>query len=93
MPHYEVTFFKHVLSSNGHPFKAPQAAISVWADNIKEAERRAMSRFACLRGIPEWNLHADTFDVARRGTTSTGTHAKRISRSCTACHCRLSPPR
>lgn len=30
MPHYEVTFFKHVLSSDGHPFKAPQAAISVW---------------------------------------------------------------
>lgn len=70
MPHYEVTFFKYLVSSNGHPFKAPQAAISVWADNIKEAERRAMSRFACLRGIPDWNLHADTFEVATRGTTS-----------------------
>ena len=23
---YEVTFFKHVLSSDGHRFKAPQAA-------------------------------------------------------------------
>ena len=79
MPHYEVTFFKHVLSSDGHPFKALQAAISVWADNIKEAERRAMSRFACLRGIPDWNLHADTFEVATRGTTSAGTRAKRIS--------------
>jgi hypothetical protein len=73
MSHYEVTFFKHVLSSDGHQFKAPQAAISVWADNIKEAERRAMGRFACLRGIPDWNLHADTFEVSTCSTTSAGT--------------------
>lgn len=35
MPHYEMTFFKHVLKADGHPFKAPQAVISVWADNIR----------------------------------------------------------
>lgn len=73
MPDYEVTFFKYVLSSDGHRFKALQATISVWADNIKEAEGRAMIRFACLRGIPVWNLHADTVEVATRGTTSAGT--------------------
>jgi hypothetical protein len=94
MPDYEVTFFKHVLSSDGHSFKAAQAAISVRADNIKEAEGMAMSRFACLRGIPDWNLHADTFEVATRGTTlgdtpsaalqpalPSGAHAKRVRRS------------
>lgn len=60
---YEVTFFKHVLSSDGHRFKAPQAAISVRADNIEEARRKAQSRFECLRGIPDWNLHADLVEV------------------------------
>jgi hypothetical protein len=74
MPHYEVTFFKYVLSSDGHPFKAPQAVISVCADNIKEAERRAMSRFACLRGIPDWNLHADTFEIATLGSPRAARH-------------------
>jgi hypothetical protein len=60
---YEVTFFKHVLSSDGHLFKALQAAISVRADNIEQAGRKAKSRFECLRRIPYWNLHADLVEV------------------------------
>jgi hypothetical protein len=76
MTYYEVTFFKYVLSSDGHPFNAPQATLSVWTDNIKEAERRAKSRFAHLRRIPDWNLHADTVEVATRDTTFAGTNAK-----------------
>lgn len=96
MPHYEVTFFKHVVSSYGHPLKAPQATISVWADNVKEAERQAMGRFAALRGIAHWNMHADLVEVTMRGTTPAGspstsattgmpsdTHAKRL-RQCTS---------
>lgn len=69
---YEVTFFKHVLSSDGHRFKAPQATICVRAENVKEAERQAQNDFACLRGIPHWNLHADLVEVITCGSTSAG---------------------
>jgi hypothetical protein len=72
MTSYKVTFFKHVLSSDGHRFKAPQATISVRAENVKEAERRAQSDFACLRGISHWTLHADIVEVVTCGSTSAG---------------------
>jgi hypothetical protein len=63
MARYKVTFFKCLLSSDGHPFKAPQEVIVVRAASVEEAEKRARSRFASLRRIAHWNLHADFAEV------------------------------
>lgn len=64
MTTYIVTFFKHVLSSDGHPFKAPQEKIEVWADAPEQAMEAAERRFASIRGIPSWQYHADTVEIA-----------------------------
>jgi hypothetical protein len=64
MVEYLVTFFKNVLSSDGHLFKAPQEAVTLRAGAPGEAVRKAKNAFIDLRRIPDWRLHADTFEVA-----------------------------
>jgi hypothetical protein len=64
MTQYTVTFFKRVLSSNGHPFKAPQEKIEIWADTPEQAMKAAQRRFASIRRIPSWQYHADTVEIA-----------------------------
>jgi hypothetical protein len=49
--HYTVTFFKHVLSSNGHRFKAPQEKIEILSENSEEAIETARRRFSEMRQI------------------------------------------
>ena len=64
MAQYIVTFFKHVLSSDGHPFKAPQEKIEIRADAPEQAMEAAQRRFASIRGIPSWQYHADRVEIA-----------------------------
>jgi hypothetical protein len=64
MTRYIVTFFKNVLSSDGHPFKAPREEIEIWADTSQQAMEVAQRRFAGIRRIPSWQTHADTVEIA-----------------------------
>jgi len=63
MSDYIVTFFKSVLSSDGHETKAPQMVLNVQATHRAEAEKQSQLRFAQLRGIWDWRLHADSCEV------------------------------
>lgn len=64
MKPYIVTFFKHVLSSDGHDFNALQEKIGICADTPGQALEAAQQRFASLRGIPDWRSHADSVKIA-----------------------------
>ena len=63
MSAYQVTFFKTLLSSDGHPFKCLQQRIDVSdAESAAEATESASRTFETLYGCP-WNLHADSIEV------------------------------
>ena len=64
MKPYIVTFFKHVLSSDGHDFNALQEKIEICADTAGQALEAAQQRFASLRGIPDWRSHADSVEIS-----------------------------
>jgi hypothetical protein len=64
MPHYRVSFFKDLLSSDGHPFKCIQQVIEIRrsrsADRAVEA---AELRYERLHNIPDWRLYADCLEL------------------------------
>jgi hypothetical protein len=64
MSKYVVTFFKGVMDSEGHRTNAPQMALEVRAKGPEEAIAHCQERFARLRGIPDWRLHADSYELA-----------------------------
>jgi hypothetical protein len=70
MATYSVTFFKQVLSSDGHPFKAPQERMVLRADSPEAAVGAAKHQFVRIRHIPDWMLHADTVEVEACGSAS-----------------------
>jgi hypothetical protein len=64
MSRYRVSFFKTLLSSDGHPFKCLQHAVDVCnAEDIDRAIETAKRHYERLRHVPDWTLHADTFEV------------------------------
>jgi hypothetical protein len=64
MTNYQIKFFKIVLSSDGHPFKALQRVISVDASETSDdAIRVAQERFEGLEGIGDWRLRADVVEA------------------------------
>ena len=64
MSRYLVTFFKHLLSSDGHIFKSPQQTIEIRrAKSIERAVQAAERRYERLCNLPHWALHADTLEV------------------------------
>lgn len=64
MTSYRVSFYKHLLSSDGHPFRCLQQSIKVGrARSIERAVLAAKHRFERQKGLPVWDLHADDFDV------------------------------
>jgi hypothetical protein len=65
---YVVTFFKNVLDSNGHRFKAPQENIEIHAATPEQAVAAAELRFAHTRHIPNWRYHADTVEISTGST-------------------------
>ena len=63
MSTYYVSFFKNLLSSDGHPFKCLQQRIDVGdAESVAQAAQSASRRFEALHGCP-WKFHADSIEV------------------------------
>jgi hypothetical protein len=63
MSTYHVSFFKNLLSSDGHPFKCLQRRIDVAdVENAAQAAESASGAFEALYGCP-WKLHADSIEV------------------------------
>jgi len=63
MSAYHVSFFKNLVSSDGHPFKCLQQRIDVSdAESAAEATESASRAFEKLYGC-SWNLHADSIEV------------------------------
>ena len=64
MPDFRISFFKNVLSSDGHRFKCLQDQIDVLdAEDAGDAADRAERRFEILHQVPEWKLMADSVEV------------------------------
>jgi hypothetical protein len=63
MSTYHVSFFKNLLSSDGHPFKCLQRRIDVTdAESTGQAAKSASRVFEALYGCP-WKLHADSIEI------------------------------
>jgi hypothetical protein len=63
MSAYQVSFFKNLLSSDGHPFKCLQRRIDIGdAETAAQAAESASRAFEALYGCP-WKLHADSMEV------------------------------
>jgi len=61
---YRVAFFKHLLSSDGHPFKCLQHTVEVRrAKNAERALKAAEYRYGRHSHVPDWKLYADTFEL------------------------------
>lgn len=68
MASYKVSFFKNLLSSDGHPFKCLQRAIDIRrAKSVDRAVQAAERRFERFHRVPDWKLHADTLEVEADG--------------------------
>jgi len=64
MSGYRVSFFKMLLSSDGHPFKCLQECIEVPDSETPAAAVDHASRtFEARHHVPDWTLHADTVEV------------------------------
>jgi hypothetical protein len=61
---YRVSFFKNLLSSNGHQFKCLQQRIDV-PDSVDAAQaaQAAARQFEKLHGVRNWKLFADSMEV------------------------------
>jgi len=63
MSTYHVSFFKNLLSSDGHPFKCLQRRIDVSdAESAAQAAESALRVFEALYRC-SWKPHADTIEV------------------------------
>ena len=61
---YQIKFYKHLLSSDGHPFKVLQRVIPVDQSNSSDdAIRVAQRRFEGLENVADWRLHADCIEA------------------------------
>jgi len=69
-------FFRHLLNSQGTPFKTVQREIVITgAKTALEAEVIAEREFERVRQIPDWHFHADSVE-----TEVVATHRQRRSR-------------
>jgi hypothetical protein len=63
MSTYHVSFFKNLLSSDGHPFKCLQRRIDIIdAESAAQAAESASRSFEAVCGFP-WKLHADSIEI------------------------------
>lgn len=64
MEQYRVTFFKNLLSSDGHPFKCPQRTIDIRrAKSADRAKTAAQRRYERLYHVRDWRREADCVEV------------------------------
>jgi hypothetical protein len=67
MSAYHVSFFKNLLSSDGHSFKCLQQRIDISdAESTAQATEAASKAFEAVYGSP-WKLHADSIEVMAAG--------------------------
>lgn len=65
MTNYQIKFFKHLLSSDGHRFKVLQRVIPVdQSASSEDAVRVAQRRFEGLENIDDWRLRADVVEAS-----------------------------
>jgi hypothetical protein len=69
MSDYRVSFFKDLVSSDGHRFRCLQQEIDIRnSDSSAEAAESASRTFEALHGLPDWKLRADWREVVATGT-------------------------
>jgi hypothetical protein len=65
---YRVTFFKDLLSSDGHPFRCIQRVFDVRrARSADRAVEAAELRYERLHHSHDWTLHADGLELEADG--------------------------
>ena len=63
-----VSFFKDLVSSDGHPSSCVQQSIEFsGAENVTSAVEEAKRRYEQLRRVPIWSLCADRLEVESEG--------------------------
>ena len=68
VPLYRVTFLKHLLSSDGHPFKCVQKVIKIhYAKSASRAAKAAERRYERLHRVRDWTLYADCLELELDG--------------------------
>ncbi len=69
MSDYRVSFFKDLVSSDGHRFRCLQQEIDIRnSDSSAQAAESASRTFEALHGLPDWKLRADWREVVATGT-------------------------
>jgi hypothetical protein len=64
MGRFQITFFKYLTNSTGHPFKCVQGEVTVRnAASAQRAFEAAEHQFAHSRGVANWTLRADTEEL------------------------------
>jgi hypothetical protein len=65
MSGYRVSFFKYLLSSDGHRFKCLQQQLDIPdVESADQAVDSAARQFEELHGLRNWKLFADSVEVA-----------------------------
>jgi hypothetical protein len=65
MPTYRISFYKTLLSSDGHPSRCLQEWIDVPnSEDPDHAVSVASKSFEIRHGLRHWDLYADALDVA-----------------------------
>jgi hypothetical protein len=65
MADYRISFFKNLVSSNGHRFKCLQGQIDICGSaGPAEAVEAASREFELRHGLSDWRFHADLVEIA-----------------------------
>jgi hypothetical protein len=68
MQKYRITFFKDLLSSDGHQFRCPQRTIEIRRSKTDDrAIAAAKRRYQRLTKMCDWKCRADWFEVEKVG--------------------------
>lgn len=64
MSQHQVRFIKRICDDTGHPYVCTQAVIEIRQAHTRDrAIQAAKHKFARMRKIKHWGMHADTFEV------------------------------
>jgi hypothetical protein len=64
MSDYRVSFFKNLLSSDGHGFRCLQQQIDIRdSESAAQAAEKASRKFETLHGLIDWRLRADSIEI------------------------------
>ncbi len=64
MSRYRVSFFKDLISSDGHPFKCIQKVVEIQhARSPDRAVKAAELRYERFHRVHDWTLHSDCLEL------------------------------